>query len=188
MSAGMMTLTPSDYLHRRVACIGEREFALIEKLGPKRAWETWKRGDHLLWLADGLELDQKLLMTAACECGERTLRFVNGELLTTLEGVYAVVRSWLAGEASDGEMNAASDTVVFAIYSATGTAELIALRSADALTRQDPASAAGWNGERVRIPRVADWKNEHRACADIVRKHIPWGMIEAALIKAGVVV
>ena len=43
---------------------------------PKKAWETCKRGDWLLWIADKLNVDRKLLVLAACACARTALKYV----------------------------------------------------------------------------------------------------------------
>ena len=43
---------------------------------PKKAWETCKRGDWLLWIADKLNVGRKLLVLAACACARTALKYV----------------------------------------------------------------------------------------------------------------
>ena len=42
----------------------------------KECWDNCERGDHLLWFAERIGIDHKILVLSSCDCAERALRFV----------------------------------------------------------------------------------------------------------------
>ena len=83
---------------------------------PKKAWETCKRGDWLLWIADKLNVDRKLLVLAACACARTALKYVPaGE-----------ERPRLAIEAAERWADNPTEKNKVAAWAAAGDAEAVA--------------------------------------------------------------
>ena len=72
-------------------------------------WDQCQRGDWLLWLAGGLDVDRKLLVSGACACARTSLAHVKDpqDLEITTKAL-ARAEKWTKGEATDEDMKIAS--------------------------------------------------------------------------------
>ena len=140
---------------------GEAEKWAEGRNADEAAYLACERGDHMLWIAEVLGVDRRLLVLAACDCAERTLRFAWAQDVPVLRETLRVARAWTRGEATIEEVRA----VEAARAAAAGT------------WAREEARAAGAASRAAREEAAAAWAAEHRACADIVRRHIPWSMI-----------
>jgi len=166
---------------------------------PKKAWETCKRGDWLLWIADKLNVGRKLLVLAACACARTALKYVpageerprlaieaaerwadnpteKNKVAAAAAGAAAAARAaaWTAGDAG----------VAAAARAAAGAA---AAARAAAWTAGD-AGAAAWAAAAARAAAwtagdagAAAWAAAHKDMAKIVRKIIPFSVICKAI-------
>ncbi len=87
----------------------------------KKAWETCERGDWILWIAAKTQVDQRLLVSAACDCAVTALKFVaKGE--DRPRKAIAAARAWVKGKATLSEVGAATDAASAAAYAASAAA------------------------------------------------------------------
>jgi hypothetical protein len=73
----------------------------------RQAWLACERGDWLMWLCARLEVDRKLVVTAACDCAERALKFVPAGEDRPRKAI-ETARAWVRGEATIAEVHAAA--------------------------------------------------------------------------------
>jgi len=133
---------------------------------PKKAWETCKRGDWLLWIADKLNVDRKLLVLAACACARTALKYVPaGE-----------ERPRLAIEAAERWADNPTEKNKAAAWAAGAAGDAGAAAWAAAR-----AAAAAWAAGAAWAARDAAWAAAHKDMAKIVRKIIPFSVICKAI-------
>ena len=169
-----------EHLPKR-PCDEAQEWA-VDREADEAAWLACERGDHLLWIAEVLGVERKLLVLAACDCAERALRFARPEDVPVLRETLRVPRAWTRGEATIGEVRAAAEAAAvvkaaeaaWAAWAATAEAAWAAWAAARA------AEAAAGTGAAWAAARAAE-AAEHRACADVVRRHITWAVVAARL-------
>ena len=119
------------------------------------AWRDCQRGDWLLWLADRLKIERRLLVDTACDCAEPALAYVPpGER-----------RPWWALVVARANADAAVSAATYATYAANAAADAAAATYASAAS--DAANAA-------RASSLAH-------SADLVRARIPFAVIEEKL-------
>ena len=83
----------------------------------EQAWAECERGDWMLWLAGRIDIDRKLLVSAACACAEPALAFVRaGEDRPRL--AIEVARAWCVGTATLDDVRAAA-AAAYAAYADT---------------------------------------------------------------------
>ena len=155
-------MKPLDLLPES-ACAEAREWAAQQTGTPKQAWNSCPRGDWLLWLAHYFGVERRLLVLSASDCAASVVDLVKPESL--LASVWAIdsARRFARGETDVEECRAAAD----AAYAAAAAAACAAYTTADAYTTAADAAR----------------KKKHAECARLVRKHIPWAVIEAAIAK-----
>jgi len=73
----------------------------------QEAWETCHRGDWMLWAAEKVSVDRKLLVAAACDCAELALPYVPSDEDRPRIAI-ETARKWLRGEATLEEVRAAA--------------------------------------------------------------------------------
>jgi len=110
---------------------------------PKKAWETCKRGDWLLWIAGKLNVDRKLLVLVACVCARTALKYVPADEDRPRLAIEAAER-W-ADNPTEKNKAAAWDAARAAAWAA-GAAAWDAARAARAAgdAAWDAARAAAW--------------------------------------------
>ena len=104
-------MKPQDLLKELCACGEAVEW--FDSRNPYRAWRECKRGDWMIWLAERLNIDRNLIVTAACDCAELSLRFVTAGEAVPKEAI-TVTRRWLAGKATMEEGHAAANAAAYA--------------------------------------------------------------------------
>jgi len=150
---------------------------------PKKAWETCKRGDWLLWIADKLNVGRKLLVLAACACARTALKYVPaGE-----------ERPRLAIEAAERWADNPTEKNKVAAWAAAGDAGAAAWAAAAARAAAwtaGDAGAAAWAAAAARAAAwtagdagAAAWAAAHKDMAKIVRKIIPFSVICKAIAE-----
>ncbi len=175
----------SDKLRDMNACPEAVEW--VGRRGIKTAWRDCKRGDWMLWLAEQLNIDRKLLVLAACDCAETALQYVPDGEDRPAKAIQAA-RNWCNGTASLQEvLDAADAAAAAAAYAAAYAAYVAAYAGYAAAYAADAADAAA-AAAAVRAARAAAAVRAARAatrknCANLVRKRIPVEIIEAALRK-----
>ena len=175
-------MKPQDLLKELHAC--NEAVAWFDSRNPHRAWRECKRGDWMLWLAARLNIDRKLIVTAACDCVELSLRFVTAGEARPNEAIN-VTRRWLAGKATREEVRAAADAAADAAANAADAAyAAYAANAADAAAyaaayAADAAYAAAYAARGAGEKWLAN-------CAKITRRIIPWRLVNRALIAQGV--
>ena len=132
---------------------------------PKKAWETCKRGDWLLWIAGKLNVDRKLLVLVACVCARTALKYVPADEDRPRLAIEAAER-WADNPT---EKNKAA---AWAAWAAAGAAAWAARAAGDAAW--DAARAAAWAAG-------AAGDAAHKDMAYIVRKIIPFSVICKAI-------
>ena len=104
----------------------------------EEVWATCQRGDWMLWLAQHVRVNIKLLMLAKCDCAEQAIQYTtSAQPAVTI----AVARRWAVGEATDAEMFAAARSAACAADAASWAAAWAA-RAADAAWAESLAESA----------------------------------------------
>jgi len=118
---------------------------LLEGTTLQQAWDLCPRADWLLWLLARTGAERKLLTLAACACARTALPFVAASEDRPRIAI-EWTESWARGEASMGEVRAASDTAATCTaYAATRTATAAAAAASDAAyAASDAAYAADY--------------------------------------------
>ncbi len=89
-----------------------------------KAWKACERGDWLLWIAGRVNIDRKLLVTAACACAKLSLQYVPaGEERPRISIETAL--KWVNGDSSLEEVMVAAD----AAYATANAADAAYARS-----------------------------------------------------------
>jgi hypothetical protein len=142
---------------------------------PEQAWRECPRGDWLLWAAERVGVDRRLLVLAACDCAETALVHVpDGEERPRM--AIETARAWARGEATIEEVRAAAGAAAGATWGVGGAARA--------------AAGAAWGvGDAARAAAWAAWAAAGAAWAaaawargaDLVRARVPWAVVDAAL-------
>ena len=145
----------------------------------KQAWETCKRGDWLLWIADRFDVDRKLLVLAACGCARTVLKYVPvGEDRPRI--AIETAEAWTRGEAMIDQVRSAADaaSAAHALYAAEAAA--YAADAVYAAYAVDAAVYAAHAADDV-YPLTAAHAAAHKNMAGVVRKIIPFSVIKKAI-------
>jgi len=176
----------------------------------KTAWATCERGDWMLWLADHINIDKKLMVLAACDCAEPALSYIPANEKRPAKAI-ETASNWCNGKAYIEEVNAAADAAYDAGYAAyaadtayapgsaaacaayaaahaacasDATAQAAAHASDAAAYAAHAANAANATA-RGTFADYATCRAAHdenlKESADIVRERIPFEMIEKAV-------
>jgi len=122
----------------------------------EQAWAECERGDWMLWLAGRIDIDRKLLVSAACACAEPALAFVRaGEDRPRL--AIEVARAWCVGTATLDDVRAAA----YAAYAYAASS------AADAASAASYAAYAYAAADATR-------KENQQLTADICRQYLPF--------------
>ena len=111
-----------DLLKKHNACPEATEWVRAsDKQTAREIWESCERGDWMLWIAARLEIDRKLIVTAACLCARQSLVHVRpGEERPRI--AIETAERWTHGEATINEVqiarNAAADDAAAACAAA----------------------------------------------------------------------
>ena len=154
----------------------------------KQAWETCKRGDWLLWIADRFDVDRKLLVLAACGCARTVLKYVPvGEDRPRI--AIETAEAWTRGEAMIDQVRSAAYAAAYAAYAAADAASAAhALYAAEAAADAASAVYAAYAVDAaVYAAHAADdvytaaHAAAHKNMAGVVRKIIPFSVIKKAI-------
>jgi hypothetical protein len=96
-----------ETLARLGACEDAAAWAKGFKGTARQAWLACERGDWLMWLCARLEVDRKLVVTAACDCAEPALKYVRAGEDRPRKAI-ETARAWVRGEATIAEVRAAA--------------------------------------------------------------------------------
>ena len=144
------------------ACSEAREWA--GRKGLRTVWRTCERGDWMLWLAGRVGVDRHVFVLAACECARLSLVHVPAGEDRPRVAIETAER-WARGDTtvSIADVRKAAHAA-HAAYAAYADAD------ADAAYADRSSAASGVRAATLRL------------CADIVRKHITFETIDAAMI------
>lgn len=201
-------MTFSETLKAMDACL-----PAIQWVGDKtieQAWMECERGDWMLWLADKLNIDQKLLVSVACDCAEPALKYITeGELrpAIAIETARAwcdvratleqVITSYIAADdAAYAYAEADAEAAAYAASAAVAAGNAAAASHSVCIAATAAADAADAATYETCITGYATWNNATRAAAtavadtaaaasnkhsaEIVRKRIPIELIIGA--------
>ena len=149
----------------------------------EQAWAECHRGHWMLWIAERLGIDRKLLVLAACDCVDRVLQFIPADESRPREAV-ETARAWCAGKATMAEVRAAVAAAYGAVI-AVDTSAAISAASYAADSAYAAISAAHIAADAYAVVHSVAYaafaagvkSAEQEAQADIVRRHIPWDTI-----------
>jgi len=131
-----------------------------------RAWRACRRADWLLWIAVRVGVDRRAIVLAACACARTSLRFVPKSERRPLVAIQTAER-WARGRATIEEVRAA-DAAVYTAYAYAG------YDAADAAAYVADAAAYAADASAARGRTMS-------SMAVVVRKWIPWKIVNAAL-------
>jgi hypothetical protein len=156
----------------------------------------------MLWIAARLGVDRKLIVLAACDCAERSLRFVvagEDRPLVAIE----TARRWAAGQATLDDVRAASsdasaaaadaayaaaDAAAYAAadaaYAAAYAAYVAYASAADAASASSASAADAASASSAAAADAASAAARSKclcASARLVRKRIPWSVMQSAI-------
>jgi hypothetical protein len=127
-------------------------------------------------------VDRKVVAFAACQCAREALQFVPaGEERPRV--AIETAEAWTRGEATIDEVRASADAAAYTAYAADAASAAAYTAAAAAAAAADAASAAAYAASYAAYAAsyAASWKQMHLTTAHIVRKHIPWRVVRAAL-------
>lgn len=178
-----MELWALDYHEKLGVCRDRDELNKFDTW--KEAWDGWERGDDLLWMAVRMEIDRKLIVLAACDCAEISLKHIPvGE--DRPKKAIDTARDWAKGEKGVSlkdveDAASAASSASSAAYAASAASS--ALRSAASAAYAAYASAYASAYAAAYASDASAAAAARKECADIVRKHITFDMIKAAYEK-----
>jgi hypothetical protein len=177
-------------LRKHHAC--PQAIAWVGQRTAQQAWDQCPHGDWLLWVADRVGIDRKLLVLAACGCARLALEYVRpGEDRPRL--AIETAEAWTRGEATREELKSVADATDAAAVRATSAASSQAAL-ASAYVSATAAYYATWNVTYVNAARSAAYAADaaayaaadtvarntmRRDCADAVRKVIAFEDVAA---------
>lgn len=172
-------MTLIEMLEKHNPCIEVYTWASQESGSLYNTWRACPRGDWLLWMAAKLGIERKLVVAAACDCAETSLKCVpEGE--DRPANAIRVARAWIAGDASIAEVSEARRAAaaagggvaaVAAAYAAAMAAAAAYAVAADSVAAVAASYAAAARG------------SQHKEMATLVRKAIPWAAWKSAIAK-----
>ena len=138
-----------EFLESKKACQDAQEWAKDKTI--EQAIDQCHRGDWLLWLAQSLKVDRRLLVGAAGHCGN-TVRHLMDERIRNCVDVYIAYGN---GEATEKELALAEDLD----------------------WAEDAARAASWSADVAQAAADEGSQNQKQT-ADICREHLKKAIIE----------
>jgi hypothetical protein len=153
----------------------------------EEAWNTCKRGDWMLWLAARLEIDKKLLVTAACDCAELSLKFITAGEDRPRQAI-EMARKWVRGETSLEEVCKAVYAAANAANAANAAYAAYAARAVYAAANAANAANAAYAAARAAYAAYAAARAAYAAdaetlkiCAEKVRAAISYETVASCL-------
>ena len=178
-----------DLLKKHNACPEATEWVRAsDKPTAREIWESCERGDWALWIAARLEIDRKLIVTAACLCARQSLVHVRpGEDRPRI--AIETAERWARGEATIEEVRearraaAGAAAAAYAAYAAYAAAYAAAAAdAADAAYATDAAYAAAAADAAAAAAAAAAARRKSLAeSARLVRSVITWDALEAKI-------
>jgi len=152
---------------------------------PKKAWETCKQSDWLLWIAGKLNIDRKKLVLAACACARTALKYIPaGEDRPRI--AIETAEAWTRGEATIEQVRTATHAAHAAAHAAyTAHAAYVADAAAQAAYAAYAAHSA-YAADAATYAAYAAYAAHsslaaQKQMADIVREIIPFNVIKQAI-------
>ena len=131
----------------------------------EEAWNYCPRGDWMLWLAEKLQVDRRLLVLTGGHCAN-TVRHLMGDERST-KGVDACI-AYGEGRIGEDELDAAMDAAMDAAWAAYA-----------AFNAADAAAYAAYAAYAANAAYAADAaKKNQKATADICRKYLTKSVME----------
>ena len=167
----------------------------VNRKSLKTAWAKCEQADWMLWLAGRLEIDRKVLVLCACDIAETALKHIpDGE--DRPAKAIEVTRAWVDGKATIQEVREARKSAYAAAYAAataTDAADAYAAVTDAAYAAYAAANDAAYAAYAAATDAAAaaatdaaaaayaDDDDTRKELANLVRKRIPYDMIETAL-------
>jgi hypothetical protein len=180
-----------DLLVKLDACEEARDWVAAHPGATARTiLRTCPRGDWLLWLAARLDVDRKVRVFTAAQCARQALKYTTDPCV---EACLVACEQWSRGEISDEALQVArkgASAAASAAFAASASAAVDAVEAAAASAYvADAADAANAAASVATYAAYAAAyaayytarKESLAASADLVRKHIPWSVMAAAL-------
>lgn len=179
-------------LKKLLACCEARDWLHNSRFEPESAWNQCPEADWLLWLARKLKIEKKQIVFALYEC-VRAISHLIPEDEERPQELLKPVERWLAGEEVSEEEREATSNAAYNILDYFGFDVLEKDSAVFACEASCYVAAyAGPLGFGVDADAAVDAVNasqresENNLSIDfpgIIRKHIPWSMIEKHLNK-----
>jgi len=176
-----------ERLDQLSACEGAVAWVRRYDGSPSQMWAKCNRADWMLWLAAKADVDRKTIVTIACLCARRALKYVKQGDKRPLVAI-KTAEAWVAGKAMIKQVRAAS----YASYTAATSYAADAADAADAAAAYaayasyaayaaDAAAAATSYAADAAGPSKT---KELKIMSKIVRKHIKWSDVAKGLEAA----
>jgi hypothetical protein len=184
---------PGALLARLDACEDARKW-VGKSRSFRKLWDSCERGDWLLWLAAKLDVNRKLIVTAACQCARLALKHVPAGETRPLKAI-ETAEAWVRGDATIEQVRAAADAAAdaaayaaYAAYAAADAAAAYAAAAAAAHAAHAAAAAYAYAAYAAAAYAAADYaaadaaRADARAkamkeCAALVRETIPFASL-----------
>ena len=159
-----------QFLIEKRACQDAQNWAKGRTI--EQAIDECHRGDWLLWLAEELGVEKRLLVGTAGHCANTVRHLMQDE---RSRNCVDVCLAYGKGEATDEELTKAAARAAYRAFDADAAADEAAARAADVVA--DAAAAWAARAARAAAADEAETKNQHQT-AEICRKHLKEAMIE----------
>ncbi len=176
-------------LERMNVCKGALEWLETQK-SMKTAYENCEKADWLLWLAEEIGIDRKILVSAACDCAVTSLKYVKkGDEAPRIS--IRKARLWVRGKANKEEVRKAasvnyiSDAAYAASDAASDAASCAAAYAAyAAFIAYSAANAAAYAAasDAAAYAASAAGRRVHKKLAKIVKRRIPLTLFKKSLM------
>ena len=166
-----------DFLTNHDACASGMKYVESLKWDINSFWAECHRGDWMLWLAQKVGIERRLLVLTSGHCANTVRHLMKEE--RSVNAVDVCIR-YGNGEATDAELDAA---VAASVAAAADVAASVAAEAYAYAAAYAAASAAAYTAvaaeadEAYAAASVAAKAENRQQTADIVRKHIPVEMI-----------
>jgi hypothetical protein len=185
MEQKLNTMNFQEFLNSKDACQSAQEWA--KGMTIEQAIEQCHRGDWLLWLAQRLEVDKRLLVGAAGHCVNTVRHLMTDE---RSRNCVDVCIKYGSGEATNDELakaragaraaaaNAAARGEYWAAIAARAAARARAASDAAAEAAATAAAGASADAADAAAARDAAKTKNQMETADIFRQHLKEAMVE----------
>lgn len=185
-----------EVLEKFSACTESLEWFMRSRCEPKQAWNQCSNPDWLIWLAETLRIDSHKITLVACECAKAVLHLIpEDEERPRL--ALELAEKWFTDKGISAKQLCAATTDAYAAYNAVARINATyACYAADAIHCAVKSVAFAAQSTVVLANNYADVAVFYAAAAttyrrtgsrmdipNIIRKHIPWSLIEEKLNK-----